>query len=129
MAFMRGHFYIWSGGEYVSFTHGAHTFEGEPIDDQCGPDGSVEDNTLCGAPADRDHAETLILPTYIVEEFVAMYWARMTDDERKEANERVGMKYGGSEFGADGVMQAAGLPTVMDVVMENVERLEGGDDV
>lgn len=128
MAFIRGHFYIWSSGEFVSFTHGAHLFEDEPIDQPCGPDGSVEDNTLCDAPHDRDYASTVNLPTYIVEEFVAMYWARMSDKQRAEVVERTIHKYGGESFGADGVMQAAGLPTVMDVVRKTIEHgTEGGD--
>ena len=125
MAFIRGHFYIWRSDGFVSFTHGAHTFEGEPIGEQCGPDGSVEDNTLCGAPPDLDHASTVDLPTYIVEEFVAMYWARMSDEQRAETIERVVHKYGSRNFGADGVMQAAGLPTVMEVLRSKIEK--GGD--
>jgi len=125
MAFIRGHFYIWTSGEFVSFTHGAHSFEGEPIGEPCGPDGSAEDNTLCMSPPERKHSSTVDLPIYIVEEFVAMYWARMSDEQRAETVERIVHKYGGRNFGADGVMQAAGLPTVMDVVEANIKK--GGD--
>jgi hypothetical protein len=136
MAYMRGHFYIWGDGENVHFWHGNHVFDGEPIKGQInGPEGRPEDNTLCQYPQDYAHGvgptggdggSGIALPNYIVEEFCVMYWSRMSDEERADAVKRVIDKYGGGNFGADAVMEAAKLPTVMDVVMQSIE--EGGEE-
>lgn len=113
MAYMRGHFYIWSDGDNVHFHHGSHA---ESRGHGFGEAGSVDENTLCAYAEAIVSPTSVTLPMYIVEEFVAMHWAKMSDEERGAAVRRVIDKYGGGNFSADAVMEAAGLPTVMDVV-------------
>lgn len=132
MAYIRGHFYIWGDGENVHFSHGNHVWEGKPIGGRIqGREGRPEDNTLCSYPQDYTHGigptggdggSGVVLPDYIVEEFCVMYWSRMTDEERMDAVRRVIDKYGGGNFGADAVMEAANLPTVMDIVEKHIKE-------
>lgn len=130
MAYMRGHFYIWGDGDNIHFWHGNHVSGGEPIGGLIqGAKGRPEDNTLCAYSENFQKGNGtesgVTLPNYIVEEFCVMYWARMDDEQRADAVERVIKKYGGGNFGADAVMEAAGLPTVMDIAMKNLPPKEG----
>lgn len=113
MAYIRGHFYIWRDGENIHFSHGNH------LGDE-GENGRPGDNTLCCYSNGHQGPESLALPNYVVDEFVVMRWAQLSDDERAAAVQRVIDKYGDGSFGADAVMEAAGLPTVMDVVRQHI---------
>jgi hypothetical protein len=127
MAYIRGHFYIYSDGNSFHFHHG----HGQPFEiggrEFRGEDetGSMDDNTFCPfEPGRHPDGNYVSLPVYIVEEFVAMHWVRMTPPEREAAIARVRQKYVGGNFGADAVAEQHGDETVMDHVVKMMENLD-----
>lgn len=117
MAYIRGHFYIYSYGDGLFFGHGPHESEQE------GPRGAVEDNSLCSFEK-KIAPDGVDLPSYIVEEFVVMYYERMDEETRLEAEKRVIDKYGGGNIGADAVAKKHGNKTVMEIVKDEVKGVK-----
>lgn len=103
MAYMRGHFYVYSSGDAMNIHHG--------WDHEHDPDCHYEKN---------GDVSSVSIPMPIFDELVAMHWARMSDDEKEETKRRAIAKYGGGNFGADGLMEEAGLPTVMDDILADL---------
>lgn len=103
MAYIRGHFYIYSSGDYMNLHHGwDHASEEEcPMTENGNP-------------------TQVSIPTPIFEEVAVMYVSRMSDEEIDAAKDRAIRKYGGGNFGADALMEERGLPTVMDTVLSNL---------
>lgn len=107
MAYMRGHFYVFSSGDAMNIHHG--------WDHEHDPDCHYEKNS---------DTTSVSLPMPIFDELVAMHWARMSVEEQEETKQRAIAKYGGGSFGADGLMEEAGLPTVMDEAMRYAESIK-----
>ena len=107
MAYMRGHFYVYSDGSFVNFSHGG----GHEAEEDC----PLEANSA---------TDTVSLPVPIAEEFVAMYWARMTPEQQDSAVRRAAEKYEGN-FGADGVRGLLGMSTVSDEIAKAAARYAG----
>lgn len=61
------------------------------------------------------HIRDLVIPDEIFAELAAMYFLRMTEEEREEAIRRAYENHGGN-FGAEGVAKYLGKPSGYDMV-------------
>lgn len=106
MAYMRGHFYVYSDGTFLHIHHG--------WDHSSDPDCPYEDDS------DISHVS---IPMEVFDALCAMRWARLTPEERGLAAKKA-VDLGAGNFGADALLEELGLPTAMDWVREATKDLE-----
>lgn len=62
-----------------------------------------------------DRSNELVIPDETFEELAAMYFLRMTEEEREKAIERAYVNHGGN-FGCEGVAKHLGKPSGYDML-------------
>lgn len=69
------------------------------------------------------HINEIEIPNETFEELAAMYFLRMSEEEREQAIHRAYKKHGGN-FGCEGVAKYLGKPSGYDMVAEALEDLD-----